>query len=257
MFYQIKSYLKFLFRSTNEHGVHSPFVYNFITKCFYDSVNYREYSVLKTYRKRLLSSSEQIEITDFGEGSRVFTSNKRKVGAIAKNAGITPTKQKLLFKTARYFKAENILELGTSLGLATAALSLSNPLAKIETVEGCANTAKVANQFFENFKLENIQLHTMRFEDFLAKLTSEKYDLVYIDGNHNREKTLHYFNLLEKHATNDSVFIFDDIYWSEQMTLAWKEIISHPKVTVSIDTFHWGIIFFRKEQAKEHFVIRL
>lgn len=257
MFYQLKSYLKFLSRSTNEHGVHSPFVYNFITKCFYDSANYREYSVLKSYRNRLLSSSEQIEITDFGEGSRVFTSNTRKIAAIAKNAGISPKRQKLLFKTARYFNAENILELGTSLGLATAALSLANPLAKIQTVEGCPNTAKVTNQFFENYKLENIQLHTMRFEDYLAKLTSEKFDLVYVDGNHNREKTIHYFNQLEKHTTNDSVFIFDDIYWSEQMTLAWKEIIEHPKVTLSIDTFHWGLIFFRKEQAKEHFVIRL
>lgn len=187
----------------------------------------------------------------------MFTSNTRKIAAIAKNAGISPKRQKLLFKTARYFNAENILELGTSLGLATAALSLANPLAKIQTVEGCPNTAKVTNQFFENYKLENIQLHTMRFEDYLAKLTSEKFDLVYVDGNHNREKTIHYFNQLEKHTTNDSVFIFDDIYWSEQMTLAWKEIIEHPKVTLSIDTFHWGLIFFRKEQAKEHFVIRL
>jgi predicted O-methyltransferase YrrM len=257
VFYQLKSYLKFLFRSSNEHGVHSPFVYNYITKCFYDSAKHIEFSILKKYRKQLLSSSEHIEITDFGEGSRVFTSNTRKIAAIAKNAGITAKKQKLLFKTARYFKAENFLELGTSLGLATAALSLANPLAKIQTVEGCPNTAKVANQFFENYKLENIQLHTMRFEDYLAKLTSEKFDLVYIDGNHNREKTLHYFNLLKKHATNDSVFIFDDIYWSEQMTLAWKEILEHPKVTLSIDTFHWGLIFFRREQAKEHFVIRL
>ena len=33
---QFKSYLKFLLKSTNEHGVHSPFVYNFVTRCLYN-----------------------------------------------------------------------------------------------------------------------------------------------------------------------------------------------------------------------------
>ena len=30
------SYLRFLLKSTNQHGVHSPFVYNFVTKCLYN-----------------------------------------------------------------------------------------------------------------------------------------------------------------------------------------------------------------------------
>ena len=104
---------------------------------------------------------------------------------------------------------------------------------------------------------KNIQLHTKDFEAYLAENDSEDQQLVYIDGNHNKDKTLQYFKTLLKQATNDSVFIFDDIYWSPQMTAAWKEIIEHPKVTVSIDTFYWGLIFFRSEQPKEHFNIRL
>ena len=127
MLYQIKSYVKFLLRSTNQHGVHSPFVYDLITKCFYDKSNFQEYEILKKYRKGLLQSQESIEITDFGAGSRIFKSNRRKVCAIAKNAGITPKRQRLLFRLARYFKSENVLELGTSLGLATSALSLAHP----------------------------------------------------------------------------------------------------------------------------------
>ncbi|WP_394970808.1 hypothetical protein [uncultured Croceitalea sp.] len=32
---QLVTYLKFLLKSTNQHGVHSPFVFNYLTKCLY------------------------------------------------------------------------------------------------------------------------------------------------------------------------------------------------------------------------------
>lgn len=41
------------------------------------------------------------------------------------------------------------------------------------------------------------------------------------------------------------------------MTKAWTIIKDHPKVTVTVDTFNWGLVFFRKEQLKEHFKIRV
>jgi len=85
----------------------------------------------------------------------------------------------------------------------------------------------------------------------------EKFDLVYFDGNHQKEATLKYFKTLLSSAHNDSVFIFDDIHWSKEMQEAWREIIAHPEVQVSIDTFQWGLIFFRKEQVKQDFTIRL
>ena len=256
MFYQIKSYLKFLTRSSNQHGIHSPFVYKLITECFYDKANYSEYKTLKRHRKLLFNAPESIEVKDFGQGSRVFKSSNRKVAAIAKNASISQTRQRLLFRLMRYLNIDTALELGTSLGLATIAMSLARPSAKINTIEGCPNTSEVAQEQFNSFQLNNISLHREDFERYLAKNNSE-LGLVYIDGNHNKEKTLQYFKMLLKQTTNDSVFIFDDIYWSPQMTEAWQEIISDPKVTVSMDTFYWGLVFFRSEQPKEHFNIRL
>ena len=56
---------------------------------------------------------------------------------------------------------------------------------------------------------------------------------------------------------NDSVWIFDDIHWSVAIEEAWEIIKQHPKVKVTIDTFQWGLVFFRSEQAKEHFTIRV
>ena len=257
MCYQLKSYLKFLWRSTNQHGVHSPFVYDLVTKCFYDTTGYSQYALLKDFRKKLLMSAEEIEVIDFGQGSRVFRSNKRKVAAIAKHAGISPKRQRLLFRLTQYLKPEKALELGTSLGIATTAIALGNPSAVVTTIEGCSNTAKVAQEAFNSFQLIEIQLYAKPFETFFAERPSEKYNLVFVDGNHNKEATLHYFELLLKNTTTNAVLIFDDIYWSPQMTEAWEVIQKHPNVTVSIDTFQWGMVFFRPEQQKEHFIIRL
>lgn len=257
----IKSYLKFLYHSKNEHGVHSPFVFDLVTKCFYDKTNYPEYSILKDYRKSLLENQNTIEVTDFGAGSRVFKNNQRKISAIAKNAGISSKNAELLFRIVRYFQPESILEIGTSLGLATSTLSLGNKNAKITSLEGCPNTLKVAKNKFQvsSFKLncENIEFVNTKFEDFLTTDNRQPTtdNLIYFDGNHSKNATLIYFELLLPTISNDSVWIFDDIHWSKDMEEAWEIIKNHPKVTVTIDTFQWGIVFFRTEQTKEHFII--
>ncbi|WP_310992259.1 O-methyltransferase [Aequorivita marina] len=194
---------------------------------------------------------------DFGQGSRVFKGTARKVAAITKTAGMKKKRQKLLYRMGYYFMAENMLELGTSVGLGTAALSLSNKYAFVNTVEGCPNTARFAAGYFENFDFKNIQIHQETFKDYLNNHTEEKYDLIFVDGDHNGERTLDYFKSLLKNVHNNSLIIFDDIYWSKDMTTAWQKIIAHEKVTVSIDTFQWGIVFFRKEQPKQHFTIRI
>jgi predicted O-methyltransferase YrrM len=227
-----------------------------VTKCFNDKKNYPEYELLKAHRKALRRDDSLFEMTDFGEGSRVFKGNARKVSAVVKNAGMKKKRQKLLLRLARYVKAENVLELGTSLGLGTVALSLSNTFAAVNTVEGCPNTLQKAQHYFEKFNLHNIAIHQQLFSDYLDK-TFDTFDLIFIDGDHNGARTLAYFHSLLKNVHNDSVIIFDDIYWSKDMTAAWQQIIANEKVTVSIDTFQWGLVFFRKEQRKEHFVIRV
>lgn len=257
MFYQIKQYIKFLLKSTNQHGVHSPFVYNLVTKCFYDKTNYSTYKSVLGYKKALLKNKTSVSVIDLGAGSQVMKQRERLVSDIAKNAGATNKRAKLLFRLTQYLKSKNILELGTSLGISTHAMSLGNPNSNMTTIEGCPNTSKFANNNFNANQFKNINLITGDFNDEIKKLTSNKYDFIFFDGNHQKEATLHYFETLLETAHNDSVFIFDDIYWSEGMTEAWETIKQHPKVTVTIDTFFWGFVFFRKEQNKQHFKIRI
>jgi predicted O-methyltransferase YrrM len=259
MLHQVKSYLNFLWLSKNEHGVHSPFVFNLVTKCFYDKQQYPEYSILQNYRNSLLQNKNTIEVTDFGAGSRVFKSNTRAINQIAQTAGISSKRAELLFRITNYCQPSTILEIGTSLGLATSALALGNPKAKITTLEGCKNTLAVAQKQFKSFELNNIYPVATEFNCFLKdqQPTTDNRQLIYFDGNHSKAATIHYFELLLPTATNESVWIFDDIHWSKDMEDAWEIIRNHPKVTVTIDTFQWGMVFFRAEQEKEHFVIRV
>ena len=300
MLHLIKAYFTFLLRSTNQHGVHSPFVYNLVTKCFYDRKKYPSYSILKQYRKSLRNDKRTIQITDFGAGSKVFKSNKRKVSEIAKNAGISPKRARLLNRLVRYLEVDTALELGTSLGMGTAAMAAGNRV-EITTVEGCPETAAIAREKFKEFRFQNIQLKIGKFEENLVvngqwsvvrpnsqltllrsssggqathnrlsdgadlqsvpnsphSILNTKYSLLYIDGHHQKEATLAYFEKLLPTVHNDSVMILDDIHWSKGMEEAWEEIKQHSQVRVTIDTFQWGMVFFRREQEKEHFVIRV
>ena len=262
MFFQIKSYLQFLWHSKNEHAVHSPFVFNLLTKCFYDKKSKPEYAILKKYRNSLLANNNTIEVTDFGAGSKVFKSNTRVISKIAKTAGISPKRAELLFRITNYLQPDTILEIGTSLGLATSALSLGSRSvgmkAKIITLEGCPETAKQAQLQFQKFNFNTIRSEITEFSTYLqnSTLNTEHFSLIYFDGNHSKKATLDYFELLLPTITNETVWIFDDIHWSPEMEEAWEIIKKHPKVTVTIDTFQWGLVFFRREQPKEHFVIR-
>ena len=257
MWYQVFEYIKFILNSSNQHRIHSPFVYDLVTNCFYDKKEYNSYNILKQFRNHLYNNDDTILIKDFGSGSRVFKSNIRKISQVAKNAGITQKRAQLLFRFTQYIKPNTILELGTSLGMATSALNLGNTEATLTTIEGCPETAKIAEKQFKSFKLNSINLIVNEFENELNYLTKYKYDLIYIDGNHRKDATLLYFNTVMKTVTHKSIIIFDDIHWSKGMTQAWETIKQNPNVTLTIDTFYWGFVFFRKEQEKQHFTIRL
>jgi predicted O-methyltransferase YrrM len=256
---EIVSFLKFFWKSKNEHSVHSPFVYDFVSKCLYNKKFYPEYATLKNYRKSLLDNKNFIDVTDFGAGSKIFKSNERQICQIAKSAGISLKRSELLFRIVKYFQPDTILEIGTSLGMATAAMHLGNKNAKIISLEGCSNTLNQTKFQFQKFDFDNVNFINMEFSSYFKSNNQQPTtnNFIYFDGNHSQKATLDYFNLLLPIITNDSIWIFDDIHWSSEMENAWEIIKKHKKVTVTIDTFQWGIVFFRSEQEKEDFVIRV
>jgi predicted O-methyltransferase YrrM len=231
-------------------------VYQLVTQCFYKRQQHTAYEIIKSYKKRIRKNKTTIKVSDLGSGSRIFKSSERKVSKIGKFAGTKLKRAKLLNRIVRYLNILKALELGTSVGLGSVAIAAGNETTSVLTIEGCPETAKLAKENIDSFNFENIKILNEDFETIIPKLQTS-FDLIFIDGNHTKDATLNYFKSLLPLSHNDTVYIFDDIYLNRGMTEAWEEIKAHDKVTVTIDTFKWGFVFLRQEQAKEHFVIRV
>lgn len=255
MFY---NYLLYRIKSTNEHGVHSPFVYNLLTTVIYDDSNYYIYKEVEQLRRRLQQLDKTVNCIDLGAGSHRGKSKSRRVKQLMKYS-VKPSKySQLLFRLVNHFQSADILELGTSLGITAAYIAKANSKSNFITIEGCEEIAAIAKQQLDELNITNAKLLVGNFDNLLPKVLAEKkqLDFVFFDGNHRKEATLNYFNLCLHKATDNCVFVFDDIYWSPEMKDAWEEIKRNERVTVTIDLFFMGIVFFRKEQVKEHFILR-
>lgn len=242
----------------NGHGVHSPFVYSFITDVLNDNRSFYSFGFIENQRKKLLNHHQSIEVVDFGAGSRLSLTKTRKVSKIAA-ASLKPKKySSLLFKIVNHYGYKNIIELGTCLGVTTAYLATANGNAKVTTFEGAPNIAAIANDFFKINKLQNIELILGNFDDTLPQFlkNNASIDFVYIDGNHQYQPTINYYSQLLPYLTENAVLVFDDIYWSKEMEQAWNYIKTHAQNCITIDLFYIGIVFFGKNfKQKEHFVI--
>lgn len=241
------------------HGIHSPFVFNFIQKVLNDRRHYYAYDHVEQYRKYLLKDKTEVEVEDLGAGSVLSKSNTRTVAEICRNTSKSKKLGQLLFRCSEYFKPKTIVELGTSLGVSTAYLAAGNPAGKVITCEGSKSVADITMNNFQHMGLSNVEMRLGNFDDTLPQLLKEydQLDMVFIDGNHREEPTVRYFEWFLPSMHEGSVMIFDDIHWSDGMETAWEKIKQHEQVTTTIDLFFIGLVFFSKDfKAKQHFTIR-
>jgi predicted O-methyltransferase YrrM len=241
------------------HGIHSPFVFEFVTKVLGDKTRYPEYETIEQLRQQLLKDNNVLIVQDFGAGSIRDKTDQRTIASIAGNAAKPARFGQLLYRMVKYYQPRNILELGTSLGLTTSYLSLAKPDSNILTMEGASAVAAKARQNFDKLNIQNISLIDGNFDQSLSSvlLRMPQVDFVFVDGNHRREPTERYFSQLLPAVNSNSILIFDDIHWSRDMEQAWQTIMGHSTVRCSFDLFFVGILFFRKEfKEKQHFSIR-
>ena len=254
--------LQFLFRKP--YGIHSPFLYDYASRCLFNKEKNPDFEVIEKIRKAYLKSGKKLTVKDYGQGSRLdraggkppFTAEK-KLNRIASRSLQKPRYCRVLYHTANFFQAQTILELGTSLGISTAYLAKACPKAKVFTLEGCPEISKVALETFKKAGTPNVIQITGEFGRELPGLLQQlgKADLVYLDGNHGYNPVMDYFSLISKHLHSRSVFIVDDIRWSKGMWKAWKALQEVPQKTLSIDLGKLGILFFDPKLSRENLMI--
>ncbi len=257
MFFKFIAYLKHLLKAKSAFGIHAPYAFDFYTKAVKTKHAHSAAIIeIEQLRKFLKRSKETISVTDFGTGA-LKKNPERKVSDIAGKYANSVKDALLIYRMVSYLKPDCILELGTSFGFTTMYMAKAAPLAQIYSIEGCPETAGLAMKNFEALQLK-INLHVGNIDEILPELLNKVInpDFIFFDGNHTKEATLRYFEWCLKYVSEKTVFVFDDIYWSIGMKEAWLQIVSHPEIGLSMDLFSLGIVFFKKNSAKQHFVLK-
>jgi len=136
-------------------------------------------------------------------------------------------------------------------------MAQANPSASIHTFEGSAAIAAIAHENFEALKARNITIVEGNIDEKLGPLLEQvsQVDLAYMDANHRYEPTLRYFEQLLPHLHQKSIVVVDDIHWSAEMNRAWQVLKDRSEVSLSLDLFEGGILFFDPALQKEHYVL--
>ena len=232
----IYNYCVYRIKAGNEHSVHSPFVFDLLTKVIYNHVDYYSFKKIENLREELLDSKK----------------------TIAKSTAKPAKYGQLLFRLVNYFQPAQIVELGTSVGISTAYMASVNSKTNVITIEDRKGIAEAAREIFAKLELKNIEQITSNSEKALPTILNkyQNLDFVHFAGNYSKQATLNHFNQCLEKANGNSVFVFDNMYQSSEMKTIWEEIKNNNRVRVTIDMYCMGIVFFRQEQVKQHFVIK-
>jgi predicted O-methyltransferase YrrM len=256
-----KKYLHYYLTASNSkgHGVHSPFVFEFIKFVLNDKKKYDIYSTIEKQRQVLLNDKTVIDVEDFGAGSTVIKTKQRVVKDIAASS-LKPKKySQLLYRMIQYYDKKNVLELGTSFGITTSYIASAKNNPVVTSMEGSQSIANIAQQSFDALHFKNINIIRGDFEKTLTPFLENTctIDFAFLDGNHRKIPTLQYFQQILSNSSDETIVVFDDIHWSKEMEEAWEEIKTNEVVTLTIDLFFIGIVFLKKDfKVKQHFSVR-
>lgn len=254
-----QDYMSFLVsaKSTAGHGIHSPFVFDFVNEVLNSKGKWQNtLHDIEWFRNWQINSGISLGCSTYGAGSRVHT-KPTSLCRIIKESSVSSKMGSFLFRLAKWVNAKSILELGTSVGISTLYLASACPKGTVTTLEGDSQRVDIAKNSFDYLGYHNINVVEGDFDLSISNVLddSPKFDLIFFDGNHKAEPTLRYFRQCLENIHNDSVFVFDDIRWSSEMFKAWQVVSQHKSVSISIDMFNIGVVFFRKGIAKQSFMI--
>jgi len=260
-----KSIIKKIKKNNNISAVKVAEVYEYLTDNIWDQQEKLALGKINSLREDLLSSDEIMHFKMIWEPKESDQYNQEAsiaVKIMAQTAAIPPKWGDFHFRLLRTFKPENCLELGTNLGISTAYLCSAldlNQKGFLVTLEGNSKFAEVAARGMKSLDLSNLEIVTGLFSDTLdgVLLKYKKFDYVFIDGHHQKDPTLAYFDMIEPFLSENAVVIFDDIYWSEGMQEAWQKVIKNDHVQAAFDFYKLGVIIYNPKISKQSDQYRL
>lgn len=236
------------------YGVHSPFVYNLITKVIEEPCPYYSFYDIELVRRQLIYRDTLISYPDRRQKGKL---RSRTIGQIVEREGIKAKHGALLFRLANYFKSKQILQLGTSMGLSTLYLTSYATDIRCIALENVPEFAGIAQISFEKAARNPIDLRTGSFRELLPQALKdmEKIDFVFFNTLYEQQNNDWLFETCLKRIQDETVFVFEGIKSSRKMREFWQKVCSHPEVTVTIDLYAMGIVFFNKRLHKRNYIV--
>jgi len=249
-----KDYVLHTLNAKNRHGLHSPFVYRLVDTVVYDLEPKNVYREIEKLRHGLLNDTRSITLTDPITGA--YTS--KKISLVATETLRISKIDQLLHRLAAFLKPANMLEISACPGITSLYLHYGAPKANFYAWEEYTETFEIAQDTFKKAAVADINLITGSHDKTLLRLKNalDRLDFVLINSGHEKKQALKYFELCLPAAHEKTLFVVDGIYQNKGMTEAWNKIKAHPKVTVTVDLFWIGLVFFKKGQAREDFKIK-
>lgn len=246
-------YLRYYWRAHTCYDVHSPFVSSFLEQTLDDRRRFYIFDDITSIREKLALNDDPVDVVDHGAGSQLGNRPQTTVRRIAHYSAITPMAGQLLFRIVRFLHPDRMLELGTSLGISALYQMAAHREAEMVTIEGNPAVAALAQKNIKEAGTSNVEVKASTFSEALPRLIKQeqKFDFFHFDGDHRYQPTRDYFEQCLALAHDNSAICIGDIYWSAEMAKVWKELRAHPKVRLSIDLFHFGLLFFRPEQVEK------
>lgn len=220
------------------YGVHSPFVYNLITKVIEEPYPYYRFDDIELLRKRLLQ-------------------REKEVAKVVRREAISPKYGALLFRLANYFQAGSILQVGPSMGLSALYLTSYKAGLKCISVENIPEYTAISRWVYGIGARTDIDLRTGDYARLIPEVLEEmgKVDLAFFNFRHEQSPDIRLVTKCMEHAGEGSLFVLDGIKANPSMRALWKEVCAHGKVTVCIDLFSMGIVFFNPKLHKRRYKV--
>lgn len=233
-------------------GVHSPFVFNLITKVIEESCPYYVFYDIEMERRKLLHRMEQITYPDRRQKNKLKT---RPLCQVALREAISHKQGMLLFRLANYFRSKHIIQLGPAMGISTLYLTSYASGLKCIAIEHVPGFARVASEVLVRAGRNPVDLRVGAYRELFPKalVDMEKVDFVFFNTLYEQQHNLYLYEEAVKYVHPATVFVFEGIRQTRQMRNFWKEICGRPEVTVTMDLYSMGLVFFDPKLYKRNY----